>query len=124
LQNAAEHGWPEPPPELDPGHSEPAPADGGDGPGHGEQAPAEVRTLLVDVELYRTDAELRVTVRDNGVGLPPGFSINETSSLGLSIVRGLVGTQMGGTITMRNDGGAVVDVVIPVDHPTDDLENL
>ena len=78
----------------------------------------------MDVELYRTDAELRVTVRDNGVGFPAGFSINETSSLGLSIVRGLVGTQMGGIITMRNDGGAVVDVVIPVDHPTDDLENL
>ena len=82
------------------------------------------QVLRVDVELYRTDAELRVTVRDNGVGLPPGFSIDDTSSLGLSIVRGLVGTQMGGTITMRSEGGTIVELVIPVDHPNDDLENL
>jgi two-component sensor histidine kinase len=80
--------------------------------------------LLVDVELHRTDAELRVTVRDNGVGLPEGFSIDDTASLGLSIVRGLVGTQLAGTITMHSDEGTVVDVVIPVDQPTDDLENL
>ena len=63
-------------------------------------------------------------MRDNGVGLPPGFSINGTSSLGLSIVRDLVGTQMGGTITMRSEGGTVVDVVVPVDYPTDDLASL
>jgi hypothetical protein len=86
--------------------------------------PSEGRALLIDVELYRTPDELRLTVRDNGVGLPTGFSIDDTPSLGLSIVRGLVDTQMGGTITMRSDGGTVVDVVIPVDHPTDDLENL
>ena len=102
LQNAAEHAWP----------------DGGEGvDGHGGP-------LQVDVELHRTDTELRVTVRDNGIGLPPGFSIDKTSSLGLSIVRNLVGTQMGGRIVMRSDGGTVVQVVIPVDHPADDLATL
>jgi two-component sensor histidine kinase len=44
--------------------------------------------------------------------------------LGLSIVRNLVGTQLGGTITMRSDAGTVVEVVIPVDHPADDLQDL
>ena len=83
LQNAAEHGWPEPPPESEAA----GPADGQDGPGGGDGpidggAPGATRALLVDVELHRTDAELRVTVRDNGVGLPAGFSIDETSSLG------------------------------------------
>jgi len=123
LQNAAEHAWPEGAGESDlgPGLS----GDGGrDSGGPDSEPPGEEHPLLVDVELYRTDAELRVTVRDNGVGLPPGFSINDTTSLGLSIVRGLVGTQMGGTITMRNAGGTVVELVIPVDHPSDDLENL
>jgi two-component sensor histidine kinase len=105
LQNAAEHAVP----------------DGSNGGGGG---PVLGEPLLVHVELERTDAELRVTVRDNGVGLPEGFSIDDTTSLGLSIVRGLVGTQLGGTITMRSDGGTVVELVIPVDHPTDDLENL
>lgn len=79
----------------------------------------------MDVELARNDTELRVTVRDNGVGLPADFSIDATSTLGLSIVRGLVGTQMGGTITMRNDRGTVVELVVPVDHVGDeDLEEL
>jgi two-component sensor histidine kinase len=119
LQNAAEHAWPE-----GTGESDAGPELHGNGDLDSETAPGGERPLLVDVELYRTDAELRVTVRDNGVGLPPGFSINDTTSLGLSIVRGLVGTQMGGTITMRSDGGTVVEVVIPVDHPSDDLENL
>jgi two-component sensor histidine kinase len=125
LQNAAEHAWPEAP-GTD-GEGAPGGPTGAGGAGSGGVGAAALdgeRVLHVDVELFRTDAELRVTVRDDGVGLPPGFSIDDTSSLGLSIVRNLVGTQMGGIITMRNDGGAVVDVVIPVDHPTDDLENL
>jgi two-component sensor histidine kinase len=130
LQNAAEHGWPEGP--AGDGSGSGGSGSGGFGGGSGGGGSGIVgadgaqdgRVLHVDVELFRTDAELRVTVRDDGVGLPPGFSVDDTSSLGLSIVRNLVGTQMGGTITMRNDRGTVVDVVIPVDHPTDDLENL
>ena len=60
-------------------------------------------------------------VHDDGKGLPPGFSIAETRSLGLSIVRDLVSTQMGGTISMRTDHGTVVELVIPVAHEADDL---
>jgi two-component sensor histidine kinase len=77
--------------------------------------------LVVDLELERTDSSLLVTVRDNGVGLPDGFSVDTTSTLGLSIVRGLVGSQMGGTISMHNEGGTVVELVIPLDQPSEDL---
>jgi two-component sensor histidine kinase len=55
-------------------------------------------------------------VRDNGSGLPAGFSIEGTTSLGLSIVRGLVNSQLGGTIKMYNDRGTVVQFVVPVSH--------
>ena len=99
FQNAAEH-------------ARPASEDGAsDGPS----------MLRVDLELTRQDDELRVVVRDDGVGLPPDFSIDNTSTLGLSIVRDLVGTQLGGKIEMRNDGGTVVEITIPVDHVVDDL---
>ena len=124
LQNAAEHAWPDPVPGSD-GEVEggeggvDAPCDPVDGIGPGSGVP-----LSVAVELYRTNDELRVTVRDNGVGLPPDFSIDNTSGLGLSIVRSLVRTQLGGTITMHSNGGTVVEVVIPVDHPSDDLESI
>ena len=63
-------------------------------------------------------------VRDNGLGLPDGFKIEDTVSLGLSIVRGLVGTQLGGTISMRTDHGTVVELVLPLDVVDDDLESL
>ncbi len=66
------------------------------------------------VSLSRHGDQLAVQVRDNGSGLPEGFSIEATTSLGLSIVRGLVNSQLGGTIKMYNDGGTVVEFVVPV----------
>ena len=53
-------------------------------------------------------------MKDNGGGLPAGFSVEQTTSLGLSIVRDLVGSQLGGTIAMYTDGGTVVDLLIPL----------
>jgi two-component system, sensor histidine kinase PdtaS len=102
LQNAAEHAAPanDVPDGSDTGSAEP---------------------LLVEVDLERSDSELHVVVRDNGVGLPPGFSVEDTPTLGLSIVRGLVGTQLGGTISMRTDGGTVIELSIPLDQARDDL---
>jgi two-component system, sensor histidine kinase PdtaS len=123
LQNAAEHAWPDPSAgndgEVESGEGPNAPTERANGIGLEPGLP-----LSVAVELYRTNDELLVTVRDNGVGLPPNFSIDDTSSLGLSIVRSLVRTQLGGTITMHSNGGTVVEVAIPVEHPSDDLESL
>ena len=78
----------------------------------------------MSVDLYRSETELRVRVSDNGVGLPPGFSVDDTPTLGLSIVRGLVRAQLGGTISMYNDGGAVVELAIPLNVPVDELVSL
>ncbi len=58
---------------------------------------------------------LRLAVEDDGVGLPEGFSLESTASLGLSIVSTLVG-ELGGQITLgpRAEGsGTVVEVSIP-----------
>ena len=77
------------------------------------------------VSFRRLGDELRVQVRDNGIGLPTGFSIEATTSLGLSIVRGLVNSQLGGKIEMRNDEGTIVDLVVPVGPPeSSDLARL
>ena len=69
--------------------------------------------LRVHVSLRRDDGQLLVQVRDNGRGLPSGFSIEATTSLGLSIVRDLVRTQLGGRIEMITDGGTTVNVIVP-----------
>jgi two-component sensor histidine kinase len=71
LQNAVDHAFPA--------------ADGG--------------TVAVLLEAA-ADQMLHVTVLDDGVGLPEGFSLDAATGLGLSIVRTLVTTELAGTIRM------------------------
>jgi two-component system, sensor histidine kinase PdtaS len=79
----------------------------------------EGRTGTVTLELGRDDLRAVAEVRDNGKGLTSDFSLEQPTSLGLSIVRDLVRTQLRGTIEMSSidpneGGGAVVRVVIPL----------
>ena len=67
LQNAVEHGYPE--------------------PGAGGE---------VVVSARRSRGRLRVTVTDDGVGVPEDFDLEGTTNLGLSIVRTLVESELGG----------------------------
>ncbi|HUR78017.1 MAG TPA: sensor histidine kinase [Acidimicrobiales bacterium] len=91
LQNASEHAFP----VADE-------TEGGDG--HG----------LVLVKLHNDGVDLDVEVRDNGEGLPEGFTPESTDSLGLSIVTNLVTSQLKGSIEMFSDHGTVVHLHIPV----------
>ena len=123
LQNAMEHAFPEP---LYAAGSQPwAP---GAAPGAGPVAPSPAPGgrratsgigARVDLVLDEQPDALQVVVRDNGCGLPEGFDIDRTRSLGLSIVRDLVRSQLGGTIKMETDGGTVVRLEIPVPRRAD-----
>jgi two-component sensor histidine kinase len=90
LQNAVEHGFP---------RDRKVP--------RGEDA-------LVRVTLSNDGSELLVRVADNGVGLPPGFVL-DNSNLGLTIVRALVTTDLNGTIAMDSDRGTIVEIRVPVE---------
>jgi two-component sensor histidine kinase len=72
LQNAVDHGFPEG-------------SQGGN----------------VSVALEQRDNQLEIRVIDNGRGIDPGFDLDKTTGLGLSIVRTLVTTELNGTISMR-----------------------
>jgi two-component sensor histidine kinase len=101
LQNAVDHGFPE-------GSS------GGD----------------VVVVLEHADHDLHIRVINDGHPLDPGFTLNQATGLGLSIVRTLVTTELDGTIAMRpgdpddfaavglgdrpRGAGTVVDLSVPV----------
>jgi two-component system, sensor histidine kinase PdtaS len=132
VQNAVEHGFagrsvhlPEPLFQLAVSPSRPTPGATG-GPADGiPSADREKGQAEVHVSFLRRGDELSVQVRDNGTGLPPGFSIDNTTSLGLSIVRGLVNSQLGGRIEMYNDGGAVAELTVPIGRPeSNDLARL
>lgn len=74
----------------------------------------------VVVELENVGTHLLVTVTDNGVGTSPGFTIDDSTGLGLSIVRTLVTTELAGTIGFSaGEGGpdrpgTVVRILVPV----------
>jgi two-component sensor histidine kinase len=76
----------------------------------------------VHLVLRNDGDELEVVVQDNGRGLPDGFSIERSDSLGLSIVSRLVTTQLGGTIELSNAGGAMVRLRVPLHPPESVLE--
>jgi two-component system, sensor histidine kinase PdtaS len=104
LQNAVEHAFP---------------SAAGDGNGDGDGANGDAGTISepsgrVDLVLANDGRRLTLQVRDDGIGLPVGFDIEATSSLGLSIVRDLVATQLGGTIVMESRDGTLVTLNIPV----------
>jgi two-component sensor histidine kinase len=69
---------------------------------------------LVVVKLHNNGVDLDVEVRDNGEGLPEGFTPESSDSLGLSIVTNLVTSQLKGSIEMFSDKGTVVRLRIPV----------
>ena len=87
MQNAAEHGY-------DPG------------------ATGEI-VLMAE----RHGAILEIAVEDDGRGLPEGFDLDTATSLGLSIVRTLVESELGGHLTLGHspDGGTRAAISIPVE---------
>jgi two-component system, sensor histidine kinase PdtaS len=71
----------------------------------------------VEVAVRRGPDDLRLTVEDNGRGLPERFDPQRAGNLGLQIVRTLVVGELGGTFDMlpAPDGGTRVILDIPVD---------
>ena len=63
------------------------------------------------------DGRLLLLVQDDGVGLPPGFNLLKTKSLGLKIVQTVVQSDLKGTFTLepRTDRkGTVAKVIIHI----------
>ncbi|MEJ2868826.1 histidine kinase N-terminal domain-containing protein [Actinomycetospora sp. OC33-EN08] len=87
VSNALEHGFPTP------------------------QTSGSVRIVAT-----RTASELRIDIVDDGAGLPDTFSLERAPGLGLQIVRTLVDSELGGTLSVRPDadGGTRAELRIPL----------
>jgi two-component sensor histidine kinase len=73
---------------------------------------------VVTLNLYQEDGNAVAEIRDNGRGLGGDFSLEVPTSLGLSIVRDIVRSQLQGSIEMKSvpyaeGGGTFVRVVVP-----------
>jgi two-component sensor histidine kinase len=68
------------------------------------------RTGKVDIVMTQNEMVYRLTVRDNGVGLPGGFDLHKTTSLGLQLVQTLT-DQIDGVLEIQNAGGAEFSIV-------------
>lgn len=53
-----------------------------------------------------------MTITDNGRGLPPGFALENTGGLGMSIILSTV-EKLGGSIRTIKGGGARFEIVLP-----------
>ena len=56
------------------------------------------------------DGRINLTVSDDGVGLPLGFDIDESKTLGLRLVKILAEDQLQGTLEVTSDGGATFNI--------------
>jgi two-component system, sensor histidine kinase PdtaS len=90
LQNAVQHGY-----------------DGGVAPGK------------IVVSAHRKGRHLNVKVGDDGAGLPAGFDLDLSASLGLSIVRTLVESELNGELALlpRREGGTEASIELLVRGP-------
>lgn len=108
VQNAVDHGF-----RI--GATGAGPGDGDRGNGGvgaaGAGLPGANRNEIV-VRISRADSELRVSVTDNGVGMPEGPL---PEGLGLTLVRTLVENDLGGNLVHRsNPGGTTVELTAPI----------
>jgi two-component sensor histidine kinase len=74
------------------------------------------RPGTLDIWAGRTGRGMRVVIADDGAGLPAGFDPATSGGLGLSIVRTLVESEMGGEISLSAgpSGGTTVTLSIPL----------
>jgi two-component system, sensor histidine kinase PdtaS len=70
----------------------------------------------IEVHAQRRDGRLLVCIDDDGCGLPAGFDVRSSTSLGLSIVRTLVESELDGRLEMGvgDAGGTRVTVDLPL----------
>jgi two-component sensor histidine kinase len=74
------------------------------------------RPGLLEIRVQRSSSVLHITIADDGAGLPAGFDLDGSGGLGLSIVRTLVESELGGAIVLGPEpsGGTSVSLRVPV----------
>ena len=78
------------------------------------------RNGLVEISLSVKGDQIRIAVRDNGVGLPSGFDSETSNRLGLKLMRTLVEQQLHGTVQITSKAGTEVVIEFPINRGESD----
>jgi len=57
------------------------------------------------VNIQEIDNEIWITIGDNGIGLPKRIDLQKTNSLGINLIKTLIGNQIGGSVKVENGSG-------------------
>lgn len=69
----------------------------------------EGRMGRIEVNLDRDEkSRIRITFKDNGIGLPPGFDYKAPGTLGLMLVHSLVEHQLDGVVDIKSENGVEI----------------
>jgi two-component sensor histidine kinase len=71
----------------------------------------------IEISALQENGRIRITVRDDGIGLPGKFDISRTKSLGLKLIRTLVQHQLKGSLTLKSQNGAENGTEISIEFP-------
>jgi two-component sensor histidine kinase len=71
---------------------------------------------MVRIEISSRQRDVKLSVADDGVGLPAGFDYRHTQTLGLQLVCALV-AQLDGDISLVDGAGTRFDIIFPVGSP-------
>ena len=72
-------------------------------------------TGTISVSIKAGDGESVLVVADDGVGLPEDVELENTDTLGLSLVS-ILTAQLDGTLTIRRDNGTEFRISFPAKH--------
>lgn len=70
----------------------------------------------IEVSLHVDEDNIRLSVSDDGIGLPKGFNIKSGRGLGMRVIRAAV-LQFGGTLSILSDPGTGLVIDIPRTRP-------
>lgn len=68
---------------------------------------------LIGVDITTTQENYQIDIYDDGIGLPESFSLDNTNSLGLQIVRTLIENDLGGKFRLFSRSGTHAFITIP-----------
>jgi len=69
----------------------------------------------IEIKMKKEGEKIRLTISDDGVGLPDNFEELEKKSLGMTLIHTLT-SQLNGELEIQSNGGTAYELVFPVDE--------